>query len=890
MEKLVLIDGNSIANRAFYALPPLTLASGQHTHAVYGFTTMLLKVLEEERPTHLLVAFDAGKVTFRHARFEAYKGKRHKTPNELSEQFPLIKDVLDAFGIRYHEQEGFEADDIIGTVSAWAEARGLATRIVTGDKDLLQLVSPYVTVALTRKGISETERYDEAAIRQKYGLTPAQLVDLKGLMGDASDNIPGVPGVGEKTALKLLAQFGSVEEVVRRVDEISGPKLREAIAAHREQALVSKELAVIRRDVPLPFELEDLRYDGFALEPVREVFRRLEFKSLLDRLPHVPGARAPGETSTGAEEGDAAPTPLDVAVAGTAEDAALERLLAAPAAVVVELDGDNYHEAALLGIGVYSDAGALFVPAARVEEWEALRAFLADPTREKWVYDGKRGEVALRWRGLSLEGIAFDVLIASYLLNPTESRHALSDLAPRAGLSLAPDEEVYGKGAKRRALAAGELAAHVCRKAQAIYRLKPLLEREVEEAEMNGLFYDLELPLSRILAAMEHAGFRVDTARLKEMGEEFERRLEELTAEIYRLAGTPFNINSPKQLGEILFDKLGLPPLKKTKTGYSTSADVLEKLQDAHEIVPKILYYRTLGKLKSTYVDGLLKEVNPRTGKIHTIFNQALTATGRLSSAEPNLQNIPIRLEEGRRIRQAFVPSEPGWKLLAADYSQIELRVLAHLSQDEALVDAFHRDMDIHTRTAMDVFGVPEDAVTPLMRRQAKAVNFGIIYGISDYGLSQNLGIPRKEAAAFIERYFDVFRGVKRYMEDVVEEARRKGYVTTLLGRRRFLPDIHSPNYNLRSFAERTARNTPIQGTAADIIKLAMVNLARRLKEEGLRSRLILQVHDELVFEVPEDELAVMRELVPAVMERAVRLSVPLKVDVHVGDTWYDAK
>jgi len=890
MEKLVLIDGNSIANRAFYALPPLTLASGQHTHAVYGFTTMLLKVLEEERPTHLLVAFDAGKVTFRHARFEGYKGKRHKTPTELSEQFPLIKDVLDAFGIRYHEQEGFEADDIIGTVSAWAEARGLATRIVTGDKDLLQLVSPHVTVALTRKGISETERYDEAAIRQKYGLTPAQLVDLKGLMGDASDNIPGVPGVGEKTALKLLAQFGSVEEVVRRVDEISGPKLREAIAAHRQQALVSKELAIIRRDVPLPFALEDLRYEGFAPEPVREVFRRLEFRSLIERLPSVPGARTPENAASGGGEGDAAPAVLDVAIAGASEDTELERLLTAPAAVVIELDGDNYHEAELLGVGVYSDAGALFVPAAEVKRWAAFRAFLADPAREKWVYDGKRGEVALRWRGLALEGIAFDVLIASYLLNPTESRHALSDLAPRVGLPLAADEEVYGKGAKRRTLPVGELAAHVCRKAQVIYRLKPLLEREVEEAEMNGLFYDLELPLSRILATMEYAGFRVDTDRLREMGEELERRLAELTDEIYRLAGTPFNINSPKQLGEILFDKLGLPPLKKTKTGYSTSADVLEKLQDAHEIVPKILYHRTLGKLKSTYVDGLLKEVHPRTGKIHTIFNQALTATGRLSSAEPNLQNIPIRIEEGRRIRQAFVPSEPGWKLLSADYSQIELRVLAHLSQDEVLVDAFHRDMDIHTRTAMDVFGVPEDAVTPLMRRQAKAVNFGIIYGISDYGLSQNLGIPRKEAAAFIARYFDVFRGVKRYMEDVVEEARRRGYVTTLLGRRRFLPDIHSPNYNLRSFAERTARNTPIQGTAADIIKLAMVNLARRLKEEGLRSRLILQVHDELVFEVPEEELPVMRELVPAVMERAVRLSVPLKVDVHVGATWYDAK
>lgn len=881
-EKLVIMDGNSIASRAFYALPLLSSASGMHTNAVYGFTTILLKVLEEYKPSHLLVAFDAGKVVFRHQEYQEYKGQRQKTPGELSEQYPLIKELLDAFSIRHLDLPGYEADDIIGTLTRQADEYNIPTLVVSGDKDMLQLVSDHVHIALTRKGISETEIYDKQAVNEKYGLTPQQIIDLKGLMGDSSDNIPGVPGVGEKTALKLLHEFGSVEAVLENTDKIKG-KLRENIIANRDLAKLSKELATILRDAPVEIGMDDLVYAGYEPERVIGIYKKLEFKSLLERMD---GGQADGKSvmAQPAEE-------LQFVVAEKENISALTAKLTSPMAVYVEVDGEYYHNAPIPGLALSDGESNFYAPFSLLTEWPELLAWLADPAQVKWTHDAKRIKGALAWKGVAFDGAVMDTYIASYLLNPSESSHNLSDITKRKSDFVLPsDDEVYGKGAKRQLPEGSVLAEHVCRKAAAIVSIVTRLERELQENELSSLFAELELPLGSILSGMEFDGFKVDKERLQDMGKEINGQLDVLTREIYQLAGKEFNINSTKQLGEILFEKLNLPPLKKTKTGYSTGADVLEKLIDHHEIIPKLLHYRQLGKLQSTYIEGLLKEINPKTGKIHTIFNQAITATGRLSSTEPNLQNIPIRLEEGRKIREAFIPSESDWVILSADYSQIELRVLAHISGDHNLIEAFRHGSDIHTETAVKVFGVSADQVTSLMRRQAKAVNFGIVYGISDYGLSQNLGITRKEAAEFIEKYFAVYQGVRQYMKEIVKKAKQEGYVTTLLNRRRYLPEINSSNFNLRSFAERTAMNTPIQGTAADIIKLAMANVAARMKRETVMSRMLLQVHDELVFEVPEKELPQLRKLVTEEMENAISLDVPLKVDVSSGKTWYDAK
>ena len=884
VEKLILIDGNSIANRAFYALPLLSNSSGLHTNAVYGFTTMLLKLIEEQQPTHFLVAFDAGKVTFRHEDYKEYKGGRAKTPPELSEQFPLIRELVQSFGIAQFELEGYEADDIIGTMTRLADERGLNVVVVTGDKDMLQLASEHVTIALTRKGISEVELYTPDTIREKYGLVPMQIIDLKGLMGDSSDNIPGIPGVGEKTALKLLHQFGSVEEVLARVDEISG-KMKDKIREHADDAIMSKKLATIFREVPMEMKLDELQYKGYEGPVLGAMFRKLEFKSLLDKMD-LSGDKVSGEKA----ERELA---LQVTVLKKDTMADFAAKLPSVDAVQIEVIGENPHDSELIGIAFRAgEEGVFFMGPELLEEPEAqpMRDWLADEAAEKIVYDLHRAEVALHWRGISLKGVRFDILIAAYLLDPTESSHTLHELASRYGLPLIPrDEDVFGKGAKFKVPETDELSRHLAFKAELLARLVPLLEADLEKTGMSALYRDLEFPLARVLASMEKQGIRVNADALKSLGEEFTRQIDELVSKIYEIAGMEFNINSTKQLGEVLFDKLGLPVIKKTKTGYSTDAEVLDKLAPYHVIVGHILHYRQLAKLQSTYVEGLLKEIRP-DGKVHTYYQQTIAATGRLSSQYPNLQNIPIRMEEGRKIRKVFVPDEPDWLILAADYSQIELRVLAHISGDERLKEAFRNDMDVHTKTAMDVFGVSEAEVDADMRRRAKAVNFGIVYGISDYGLSQNLNITRKEAAQFIEQYFNVFQGVRQYMDEIVQQARTNGYVTTLLQRRRYLPDIKASNYNLRSFAERTAMNSPIQGTAADIIKLAMVRMSEKMKELSLRSRMLLQVHDELVFEVPEDELDLMRKLVPEVMENAIQLDVPLKVDVSYGRDWYEAK
>lgn len=871
-----MIDGNSIAYRAFFALPLLNNEKGVYTNAVYGFTMMLLKIIEEEKPTHMLVAFDAGKTTFRHKTFSEYKGGRQKTPAELSEQFPLIRELLDAYQIKRYEIENYEADDIIGTLAKQVnEQENWEVKIFSGDKDLLQLVSPKVTVALTRKGISNVEIYDENLVFEKYGITPKQIIDMKGLMGDPSDNIPGVPGIGEKTAIKLLKEFASVENILEAVEAVSGKKLKENLIENQEKALMSKELATICCDAPITVAIEELLFGKFEEQKVINLFKELDFQSLLERF-------------------DVVETDLEEEIEQlefTIVDEIHPEMLTEHSAIVVEVLGENYHQADIIGFGIVNETGRYFISPEKALTSDTFKVWAKDQNAKKAIFDAKRAVVALGWKGIELEGIDFDLLIASYLLDPSATFNEVADIAKKKGKRIvATDEAIYGKGAKRKIPSTDVLAEHLVKKANAIFALKQEVSAELTKEQLNQLFYELEMPLAMILAKMEMSGINVDIEQLKKMGEDLADQLNILEKQIHQLAGVEFNINSPKQLGEILFDKLHLPVIKKTKTGASTSAEVLEKLADKHEIIPNILHYRQLGKLNSTYIEGLLKVVHRDSAKIHTIFNQALTQTGRLSSTEPNLQNIPIRLEEGRKIRQAFVPSNPDWIIFAADYSQIELRVLADIANDKNLIEAFNKGMDIHTKTAMDVFHVEAEGVTSLMRRSAKAVNFGIVYGISDYGLSQSLGIPRKEAGQFIERYLESFPGVRDYMGSIVEEARQNGYVTTLLNRRRFLPEITSRNFNLRSFAERTAMNTPIQGTAADIIKKAMVDITKRIEQENLKAKLLLQVHDELIFEAPKTELEILKKIVPEVMESAIMLKVPLKVEYAYGCSWYDAK
>lgn len=887
MDKLILIDGNSVIYRAFFAMPPLTNSSGLHTNAVYGFTNMMLRLIQEQKPTHLLVAFDAGKQTFRHESYQEYKGGRQKTPPELAEQFPLLRELLESFGISWFELASYEADDIIGTLSRLGEEAGFEVLVVTGDKDMLQVVSDQVTVALTRKGISEVEPYGPKEIEEKYGLTPLQIIDLKGLMGDTSDNIPGVPGIGEKTALKLLHQFGSVEEVLARTDELKG-KMKENLVNHADDAVMSKRLATIYREVPMDQSWESMTFGGIKEETAVPMLRKLEFKSLLERL-NFGGSEGEGQ---GTEERTQA-SPVEVTIVEPESMKELEAALPAIVGLHVESHGDNPHQAELLGLVLSTEERHFFLQPEllKSKEAEAVRAWLGDEQALKRGYDLHRADLTLFWHEIPFAGAEFDIQLAAYLLDPTENDQTLSALSAKYNLATLPsDEEVFGKGAKFKVPDLEIFSAHLARKSAAAISIVPLQRAALEQNEMHKLFYELEMPLSRILADMEKQGVAVDREGLVQLGVEFEAQIAKLVSQIYEIAGTEFNLNSPKQLGEILFDKLGLPVIKKTKTGYSTDAEVLEKLAPYHDIVQYILEYRQLAKLQSTYVEGLLKEIRSETGKVHTYFRQTIAATGRLSSQFPNLQNIPIRMEEGRKIRKVFVPSEEGWYILGADYSQIELRVLAHISEDKGLREAFLHDMDIHTKTAMDVFGVSADQVDANMRRSAKAVNFGIVYGISDYGLSQNLNITRKEAARFIDQYFDAFQGVRKYMDDIVRDAKRDGYVTTLLERRRYLPEINASNFNLRSFAERTAMNTPIQGTAADIIKLAMVLMDQALSSHGLKSRMLLQVHDELVFEVPPEELELMSKLVPETMEKALTLSVPLKAEVSSGMNWYEAK
>ncbi|MCK4028432.1 DNA polymerase I [Streptococcus suis] len=874
--KLLLIDGSSVAFRAFFALynqiDRFKNANGLHTNAIYGFNLMLDHMMKRIEPTHILVAFDAGKTTFRTEMYADYKAGRAKTPDEFREQFPFIRQMLDAMGVKYYELAQYEADDIIGTLDKMVERTDIPfdVTIVSGDKDLIQLTDENTVVEISKKGVAEFEEFTPAYLMEKMGITPAQFIDLKALMGDKSDNIPGVTKIGEKTGLKLLIEHGSLDGIYENIDSMKASKMKENLIADKEQAFLSRTLATIDTNAPIEIGLDDLIYEGPKVEELGQFYDDMGFKQLRAQL------------GTSAEE--ELPAVEFQTVTELTED-----MLQADQFFYFEILGENYHREDLVGLA-WGDKEQIYVGGPELLDSPILRDFLENQTIK--TYDFKRGKVLLARHGLDLPLASFDSRLAKYLLSTVED-NAITTIANLYGQTrLVPDEVVYGKGAKLALPERAEYFPHLANKLQVLIETEAVMLEKLEENQQVSLLFDMELPLANVLAKMEITGIKVQKETLQTMQDENEVLIEQLTKEIYELAGQEFNINSPKQLGTILFEDMGLPLeyTKKTKTGYSTAVDVLERLAPIAPVVSKILDYRQITKLQSTYVIGL-QDAILEDGKIHTRYVQDLTQTGRLSSTDPNLQNIPVRLEQGRLIRKAFVPSLDDSVLLASDYSQIELRVLANISQDEHLIEAFKRGDDIHTSTAMRVFGIEKaEDVTANDRRNAKAVNFGVVYGISDFGLSNNLGITRKEAKDYIDTYFERFPGIKNYMETIVREARDKGFVETIYKRRRELPDINSRNFNVRNFAERTAINSPIQGSAADILKVAMINLDKAIEEAGLTARLLLQVHDEIVLEVPKAELETVKALVKETMESAIALSVPLIADENDGQTWYEAK
>ncbi|HEM3661655.1 TPA: DNA polymerase I [Streptococcus suis] len=874
--KLLLIDGSSVAFRAFFALynqiDRFKNANGLHTNAIYGFNLMLDHMMKRIEPTHILVAFDAGKTTFRTEMYADYKAGRAKTPDEFREQFPFIRQMLDAMGVKHYELDQYEADDIIGTVDKMAERTDIPfdVTIVSGDKDLIQLTDENTVVEISKKGVAEFEEFTPAYLMEKMGITPAQFIDLKALMGDKSDNIPGVTKIGEKTGLKLLIEHGSLDGIYENIDSMKASKMKENLIADKEKAFLSRTLATIDTQAPIEIGLDDIVYQGPKVDELGQFYDDMGFKQLRAQL---------GTTSSQEE------AILDFHIVTEISPAMLKQ----DQFFYFEILGENYHREDLVGLA-WGDKEKIYVGGPELLDSPVLRDFLEKQTIK--TYDFKRGKVLLDRKEITLPPATFDSRLAKYLLSTVED-NSLTTIANLYGqTSLVPDETVYGKGAKLDLPEREIFFPHLARKVQVLIETEEPMLTKLEENQQLDLLFDMELPLANVLAKMEIAGIKVEAETLKAMQSENEVLIDQLTKEIYELAGQEFNINSPKQLGTILFEEMGLPLeyTKKTKTGYSTAVDVLERLAPIAPVVSKILEYRQITKLQSTYVVGL-QDAILEDGKIHTRYVQDLTQTGRLSSTDPNLQNIPVRLEQGRLIRKAFVPSLENSVLLASDYSQIELRVLAHISQDQHLIEAFQHGDDIHTSTAMRVFGIEKaEDVTPNDRRNAKAVNFGVVYGISDFGLSNNLGITRKEAKAYIDTYFERFPGIKNYMETIVREARDKGYVETIYKRRRELPDINSRNFNVRNFAERTAINSPIQGSAADILKVAMINLDKALTEAGLATRMLLQVHDEIVLEVPVAELETVKAMVKETMESAISLSVPLIADENEGPTWYEAK
>ena len=876
MNKLLLIDGNSIMNRAFYGIPDKTTNDGRHTNAIYGFLNIILKVIEEEQATHICVAFDLKKKTFRHEMYEAYKGTRKGMPEELHEQMPRIKEILQAMHIRIVEQEGFEADDLIGTLSKKGEREGFAVTILSGDRDLLQLATDTVLVRIpkTKHGKTEVEDYYAKNVVETYGVTPLIFIDMKGLMGDTSDNIPGVPGIGEKTAAKLLAEYGDLDGVYAAVDSMKASRMKQNLIENKDLAYLSKTLATIKLDCPIPFEFSEATYhDPFNAEAYT-LFEDLELKSFYKRFSVEKKEELTFETVL-----------IDDIDGYNALLAKLQKAKEVSFAWITQ-DGEALGVAVCMDLEhVYLIRFMMFITEAMVAD--NLLALSRDYQVQLACMHVKK---LLSFLDFHEEDAVFDAGLAAYLLQPNQSEYEYDTLAKvYLDVTLPSEKEMLGKE-KLGYFSFEDERVQKWMAYQAIvpYKIKSVLREKLKETGMESLYDEMELPCLYALYEMEKNGIRVDGEALHQYGKKLRTRIEELTAEIHAMAGEEFNINSPKKLGEILFEKLGLKNGKKTKTGYSTSAEVLEKLKNAHPIIPKILEYRQLTKLNSTYAEGLAGYIRA-DGRIHGKFHQTVTVTGRISSADPNLQNIPTRMPLGREIRKVFIPEE-GSVFVDADYSQIELRVLAHMSGDAALIAAYQADEDIHAITASQVFDVPLDQVDSTLRRKAKAVNFGIVYGISSFGLGQDLDISRKEAEGYIEKYFATYGKVKEFLDRTVEDAKKNGYTVTMFGRRRPIPELASSNFMTRSFGERAAMNAPVQGTAADIIKIAMVRVNRRLKEEHLQSKLVLQIHDELIIETKKEELEIVQKILVEEMMHAADLAVPLLVDANVGDSWFDAK
>ena len=877
---LVIIDGNSIINRAFYALPEMSNKEGLKTNAIYGFTNMLLKIIDTYNPTHISVAFDRKAPTFRHIEFKEYKAGRKKMPDELREQFEPLKDLLDKFNIHRLEIDGYEADDIIGTVSKIAEDNGFKVYIVTGDKDAIQLASNKTTTLITKKGVGEVEEYDYDSVIEKYEMTPTQFIDLKGLMGDKSDNIPGVPGIGEKTGIKLIKEFSSIEGIFDNIDSIKG-STKKKLEENKELAIMSKKLATIIRDVPVEFNLEELEYGNYNTKDILDVFKYLGFTSLIPRIGNL-------------DESEEIVNEANVEISKLEDiDEFINKVKENNELIIKTVTKEgNILDKRIKYIFLSVDGKKIYY----VEEnsIHKLEYIFTSNEIKKLGYNLKDDYISLKPYGIKLENIYFDITIAEYLIDSMSSTsYECSAIAMKyLTKKVKTKEELLGKGVKAKKyqdLDFEELSSHISQIIDTVKNVMPIMEENLKESNMDGLLYHVEMPLVEVLADMEYEGVKVDKEKLNELGSQFKEIIKKLESEIYKISGEEFNINSPKQLGVILFEKLGLPVIKKTKTGYSTNAEVLDKLKDQSPIIDKIIEYRQIVKLNSTYVEGLLSIINPIDGRIHSSFNQTITTTGRISSTEPNLQNIPVKLEMGRNIRKVFI-SDKECKLVDADYSQVELRVLAHMSQDETMIDAFKHNEDIHTKTASQVFNVSMDEVTSKQRSDAKAVNFGIVYGKSDFGLSEDLNIPVKQAKEYIENYFNKYNKIKEFMDNIIEDASSNGYVTTILNRRRYIPEIKSSNFMLRNAGKRAAMNAPIQGSAADIIKIAMINVYKKLEENNLKSKLILQVHDELIVEAVDSEIDIVKKIVKDEMENAVCLDVNLDVDLNIGDSWYDTK
>lgn len=886
-KKLMIIDGSSLIYRAFYALPLLTTKDGIYTNGIYGFLTMFYKVKEEQKPDYICVAFDKKGPTFRSEEYDQYKANRQSTPSELVQQFPIIREILDAMKVKYLELSGFEADDIAGTLAKMAEKESMDVTLVTGDKDYLQLATDNTKVLITRKGITEVEEFDRNAIVEKYGITPEQMIDLKGLMGDQSDNIPGVPGIGEKTGLKLLKEYDTIENIYENIENISGKKLKENLIENKHLAFLSRKLGEIMTSVPLGLEFEELQLEEPNLEDLIKLYERLEFNSLLSKI------------TDGHSSKEELRSPLDFNIINHLGYRDLVDIIKKEKKFGFKFitSGINYIEDKIIAVGIKTKDNLTNIIYLQDNEENFINSFktiFEDKTIEKIGHSLKSDIVALSRLGIEVENITFDSMIAQYLINPAQNSYSINDISKDyLGYYGLDEENLLGKGKNKKEfndLSENELCEYISFILDTVLSVEIKMKDILKEQEMLDLYYNVELPLVQVLASMEYYGFKMDTDELKKLGKEYEEEITSLTNKIYELAGMEFNINSPKQLGDILFDKLLLPVIKKTKTGYSTDAEVLDKLIDQHPIIEKVLRYRQIVKLKSTYIDGLLNLINPDTARVHSSFNQTITTTGRISSTEPNLQNIPIRTDDGRKIRKAFIAENSEYILVDADYSQIELRVLAHISKDPKMMEAFVNNEDIHTKTASEVFYVPKEEVTSIMRGRAKAVNFGIVYGISDYGLSRDLNISRKEAKEYIDNYLKNYKLVKEYMENIVKEGKDNGYVETILHRRRYIPELQAKNFNIKSFGERIAMNTPIQGSAADIIKMAMVNVYNELKKRNLKSRLILQIHDELIIEAKKDEVEEIKVLMKDIMENSIKLDIPLTVDLEVGDNWYDAK